>query len=428
MLRIDTSETTTLTTVDVNAGEGAHLWPKILPGGEAVLFTIWTGAPSWDEAVLAVADLETGRHRVIHEGGAYGRYAASGHLVFWRADGLMAAPFDLDTFDVGNPVTVVEGVRFGNGSGDAHFALSDAGTLAYVPGGLDDFVESFITDRSGQRLLRLDEGQAVRDPVFSPDGRKVVLTLLQEGTFDIGVYDLERDALERITYVGDNLRPTWTPDGARITYLSNAEGSYNYYSIEADGGGLPERLLSSGQGFSESTATWSPDGQHFLFSAQNEETGWDLWIVSPGEAPDPKPLLETPADEKQVSFSPNGQFIVYESTQTGSTNIIVRPFPEVDDRRFRVAAGRNPVWSGSGNEILYITDDGVSRVVVEADTGSRSLALGRPSLLVDLSGLYSFDLSPNMENLAISRVPIEQAASEIHVVENWFEELKRLVP
>ena len=88
VLRIDTSETTTLTTLDVDAGEGAHLWPQILPGGEAVLFTIWTGAPSWDEAVLAVADLETGRHRVIHEGGAYGRYAASGHLVLWRAGGL----------------------------------------------------------------------------------------------------------------------------------------------------------------------------------------------------------------------------------------------------------------------------------------------------------------------------------------------------
>ena len=123
---------------------------------------------------------------------------------------------------------------------------------------------------------------------------------LKEGTFDIGVYDLERDALDRITYAGDNLRPTWTADGARITYESNAEGSYNYYSIDADGSGVPERLLSTGQGFSESNSVWSPDGKHFLYSALNDETGWDLWILSPSEEADPRPLLETTADETWV--------------------------------------------------------------------------------------------------------------------------------
>ncbi len=150
--------------------------------------------------------------------------------------------------------------------------------------------------------------------------------------------------------------------------------------------------------------------------------------MSPSEEPDPRPLLETTADETSVAFSPDGRFIVYQSAQSGGTDIIVRPFPEVDERQFRVAAGRNPVWSGNGREILYVTDDGVSRVTVDADAGSTSLTLGRPSLLVDMPGLNSFDISPNSENLAISRVPIEQAATEIHVVLNWFEELKARVP
>ena len=67
----------------------------------------------------------------------------------------MAAAFDLDTLVVGNPVVVVEGVRLKSDDGSAHFALSQAGTLAYVSGGLDSFVESFVVDRSGQELLRL---------------------------------------------------------------------------------------------------------------------------------------------------------------------------------------------------------------------------------------------------------------------------------
>ena len=429
VLRLDDdSETRTLTTLDADAGELGHVWPQILPRGRAVLFSIWTGAPSWDEAWLAVADLETGQHRVIYEGGAYARYVASGHLVFWRGGALMAVPFDLDAPEVGEPVNVIEGVRLNSNVGGAHFALSDTGTLAYVPGGLDAFAESFVIDRAGQELLRLDETEAVGHPAFSPDGGKVALTLLQAGTYEIGVYDLERGVLDRITYRDDNLRPTWTADGARLTYQSNADGSYNYYSMNADGSGEPERLLSSGQEFSNSTPAWSPDGEHLVYAASSEETGSDLWIVSPGQEPDPRPLIDSPAEESSPRFSPDGRFIVYQSAQSGATDIVVRPFPDVDDRQWRVAAGRQPVWSGDGREILYVTDDGISRVTVDADAESTSLSLGRSSPLVDMPGLDSFDISQNGESLAINRLPVESAAREIRIVLNWFEELKRLVP
>ena len=123
----------------------------------------------------------------------------------------------------------------------------------------------------------------------------MALTLYQGGLYHIGVYDLERGVLDRITSLGDNLRPEWTPDGARLTYQSNADGSYNYYSIDADGSGRPERLLSSGQGHAESGSVWSPDGEHLVYAALDEATGYDLWIVSPGQEPDPRPLLNTPA-------------------------------------------------------------------------------------------------------------------------------------
>ena len=428
----DDAVTRTLTTLDTHAGEFGHLWPQILPGGQAVLFTIWTGAVSWDDTRLAVADLETGQHRVIYEGGSYGRYAASAHLVFWRAGGLMAAPFDVDTLAVGEPVNVIEGVRLNIENGAASFALSDAGNLAYVPGGPDAFAETFVIDRSGQELLRLDGTLPVGDPAFSPDGGKVAVTLLTGGKWDVGVYDLERGELDRITFLGENMRPTWTPDGARLTYASNAEaeGSYTYYSINGDGSGRPERLFPSGQGVDFQRPAWSPDGAHLVYTASSEETGWDLWIVSPGQEPDPRPLLDTPADDTWCAFSPDGQFIVYESAQPGATDadIVVRPFPEVDDRQWRVAAGRRPVWSGDGREILYVTDDGISRVTVDADAESTTLSLSRPSPLVDMPGVSSFDLSPNGESLAIHRLPVESAAREIRIVMNWFEELKERVP
>ena len=220
------SESVNLTQIDVGAGERSHLWPQILPGNRGVLFTIWSGAPTWDEAQLAVADMETGQHTVVLRGGTSGRYASSGHLVFWRGNALMAVPFDLDTLTVaGEPVRVVQDVRLNKGDGGADFAISEGGTLAYVKGGEDAFAESFIVDRSGQQVVRLDETVSTGHPVFSPDGTRVALTLYRGGTFGVGVFDFERGLLTPVAVTGDNLRPSWTSDGDRLTFRTHSRGA-----------------------------------------------------------------------------------------------------------------------------------------------------------------------------------------------------------
>src|SRR5262245_57177019 len=233
--RRGSSETTILTRINREAGEHAHLWPQILPSNRAALFTIWTAAPTWDEAQLAVANLETGQHAVVLRGGTYGRYAASGHLVFWRGHALWAAPFDLKTLTLsGEPVRVVEDVRLDVNNGSAHFTLSDSGTLAYVKGGVDTFAECFLADRAGKQVGRFDQTESAGVPRFSPDGKRLALTLFRGGAYGIGVYDLERRLLTPLPLTGDNGFPSWTREGDRITFMSNAGGAYNYYSIAFD--------------------------------------------------------------------------------------------------------------------------------------------------------------------------------------------------
>ena len=430
--RAAAADTTGFTRMNVESGERAHLWPQILPGNRAVLFTIWTGAQTWDEGQLAVADLETGQHTVVLRGGASGRYASSGHLVFWRGNALAAAPFDVEALAVtGEPVRVVEEVRLDLANGGAHFALSESGTLAYVRGGVDTFAESFVADRAGKQVGRLDQTESVGFPAFSRDGKRVALTLFSGGAFGIGVYDLERRLLTPLPLAGDNIYPTWTREGDRVTFLSNAGGGYNYYSIPFDGGGRPQPLFSANQGYVDSISSWSPDGRSFVYTKSGDKTGLDLWIGVPGPEAAPKPLLATAANESAPAFSPDGRFIAYQSDESGALEIYVRPFPQVEARRELISrsGGTAPRWSRDGTEILYISEKGLMRVpVAYARGGFATLSLGQPSLALEMTGLTSFDIAPDGRTFAIARVPIEKAATEIRVVVNWFEELRRLVP
>jgi serine/threonine-protein kinase len=72
-----------LTIPDRDKGEYGHRWPEILPGGRALLFTVWTGA-NFDEARIKVLSLETGEQRVLVEGGFCARYVPQ---VTWSMPG-----------------------------------------------------------------------------------------------------------------------------------------------------------------------------------------------------------------------------------------------------------------------------------------------------------------------------------------------------
>lgn len=168
-----------------------------------------------------------------------------------------------------------------------------------------------------------------------------------------------------------------------------------------------------------------------MYTRSGDKTGLDLWLGVPGQEPAPKPLLATAANESAPAFSPDGRFIAYQSDESGTLEIYVRPFPQVEARRELISrsGGTAPRWSRDGSEIFYVSERGLMRVpVASARGGSATLSLGQPSLALAMTGLTSFDVSPDGRTFAIARVPIEKAAKEIRVVINWFEELRRLVP
>jgi len=174
----DGGQVKALSSPDHNKREFGHRWPEILPGGKAVLFTIWTGG-DFDTAQIGLLSLSTGEKRTLIEGGYYARYVNSGYLVYARAGELLGVPFDLDRLEVkGSPISILKGIMTNTSVGTAEFSVARNGSPAYVPGG------SQVADRT---LVWVD-GEGIRQPLpapprgyvaprISPDGKRVAVSI-----------------------------------------------------------------------------------------------------------------------------------------------------------------------------------------------------------------------------------------------------------
>ena len=201
-----------LTTPAVAQGEVAHHWPEVLPGRDAVLFTII--ATPIEESQIAVLSLDTLEQKVVIRGGSYPRYSPTGHLVFNRAGDVWAVAFDLGRLEtVGDPVPVQEGVS-AKTSGAAEFAVSDTGTLIFIPDG-ESFVQRRLVwvSQDGTEEPTAAPARAYGYVALSPDGTRAAVEITSAGTgIDVWVAELGRGTLERITSdPGDATNPLWSP-------------------------------------------------------------------------------------------------------------------------------------------------------------------------------------------------------------------------
>jgi eukaryotic-like serine/threonine-protein kinase len=417
-----------LTQLDSEAGELAHVYPDVLPDNSGVLFTVWSAGESWDEAGIAVADLERGNHTVV-ERGTFARYAATGpetgYLMFWREGALMARPFDPKRLKVtGVARRVLEDVRLDGILGTAHFALSQTGTLAYVAGGVDYMLETWLIDRaSGSLLRRIDTDEPVGRPRFSPQGDRILLTRFRGGTFQIALWNLERNVLQVLTSEGDNVAPSWFPGGERILFASNRDdGRYPNYTMSADGSRQERVSGKQAPGCCSRSLIW-PDGT--LVYSKVTPDGGDLWRLTPGSESAPEPLIEDPGAQDWPEACLEGRFIAYQSSLSdGSDAVFLRPYPGVDTPRTQVSAtgGRLPVCIA--RELFYIAQDGIRRVLLDPETGMPTP--GSDSRVLAMRGIEAFDVSPDGSTIAVTRVPVESAATDIRVITNFFEILKEV--
>ena len=274
--------------------------PKWLSGAKAVLFGTWTPGHARIEAL----SMTTGR-RVVVEAGGSPSYAATGHLLHGWDNQILAASFNADTLDTRSaPIAVVEGVRMGGGTPGqvTDYALSDNGTLVYVPGRKPERKLVRI-DRTGQvEPLPLPAGD-YSFPTLSPTGDRVAIAMTQGAGRDIWIGDLGRGSVSRLTGDDDSISTLWSPDGKDVIYTSSQPGQYNLFRKGVDGSAPPTRLTESAH--AQRATSWSPDGRLVLFNSLDPNTRVDVWLLQLDRARATSPLLNTTAREQSATFSPD---------------------------------------------------------------------------------------------------------------------------
>jgi eukaryotic-like serine/threonine-protein kinase len=412
-------------------GEVTHRWPEFLPSGKGLLFdssSLAGPSPTGQVSKIGAQSL-AGDRRDLLTGGFRPRYAASGHLLYVQGSNLMAAPFDPEKLTLLGPSVVVqEGIAVDLNNLSAEYSISSTGTLVYVPGSAGTRQLKLVwVDRSGSEQPVAAPTHNYVLPRISPDGLHVAVGI-EEGESQVWVYDFGRDALTRLTFGGGlNVDPVWTPDGNRIVFKGAAN---RMYSQPADGSAEPEVLTSSELSGNNVPGSWSPDGQVLTFMEINPNTGYDVYILKDGK---PQPFVNTASLETAPRFSPDGRFIAYASDESGRLEIYVRPYPGPGGKwQVSTEGGSEPVWNPKGRDLFYRSGNKMMAVDVATQPG---FTAGKPKVLFEGSyvptprSFPDYDVSPDGKRFLMLKADAQaQGPTQINVVVNWFEELKRKVP
>jgi eukaryotic-like serine/threonine-protein kinase len=237
--------------------------------------------------------------------------------------------------------------------------------------------------------------------------------------------------MTRFTFEGVNGSPTWTPDGKRIAFGSTKEGQQNLFWQLADGSGGLERLNIAEH--REAPISWSPNGQLLAFVDIDPTTSRDIWVLRMSDRK-AQPFLRTTFNESGPRFSPDGRWLAYVSDESGRYEVYVQPYPGPGGKwQISTDGGTEPIWNRNGRELFYRSGDKMMAVDIATQP---SFIAGKPRMLFE--GPYlpapgtvpNYDVSPDGQRFLMLK-PVEQAGAaptQINVVLNWSEELKRLVP
>jgi len=348
-------------------------------------------------------------------------YFSSWHLIFERNGAISAVSFDLDEGSVLGAARPV--------LGDANsfpLSVSQNGTAAYLHWSAGSGRSLVRVNRDGVTELLVEQTEPeYRWPRLSQDGQRLAFGMSDINAGELSsvwVMDLESGRRNPLADAGrPNTEPVWSPDGDRVVYSSGREVGTDLYWQSSDGGGASE-MLSEETG--DQWATSFSLGRELL-AFYNAE---DIYVMSLDDGVSTL-AIGGPGLQRGAQFSPDDRWLAYSSDHTGRDEVYVRPFPDLE-RVLTVSTdgGSEPVWSPDGRELFYRSGNSMITVSFTPESDDH---VGEETILFDgefefdSTGDQSYDVFPSGQHF----VMIQQqaaAAPRFRVVTGLLEEVARL--
>ena len=285
-------------------------------------------------------------------------------------------------------------------------------------------------DDGGNEMMAHDERRHFEAVRISPDGRRASAVVTEGINRSIWLLDLERGGATRLTFGDDDIRPAWSPDEGWVYFTSARRGPYEVFRVRADGSS-PAELFREGPP-DKTVADVSPDGTLLAYVEDSYDTGYDIVLDPIAGSSEATGFVRTSFWELNPTFSPDGEWIAYQSDDSGRDEVYIRPLSgEGGKTLVSTAGGVSPVWAQSGDRIFYSSSN---RIVSVGVSTTPNLELEAAEVFFEANSYRlgehtrDYDVAPEGDRLLMINTSNPLLRSEITVVLNWFQELNRLVP
>jgi Tol biopolymer transport system component len=420
---------------DESKQETAHQSPHFLPDGKRFLYLAWSGQQA--DRALYLASLDSKDRVRLFTSQSKAVYASPGYLLFHRDGTLFVQPFDADSATLtGEQVRIADEISYDALNGNATFDVSGNNRLVYYAGGGPAVNRQFLWfDRTGRSLGGGGHaGVYTANFDLSPDGAQIAVAQRNRETlqYDIWLLDWARGLPTRFTFdpaLTANGNVVWSPDG-RIAFASERAGNRDIFEKRANRVGAEMPLLATPT--DEWPEHWSADGRYLAYgrnTTQGASGSGALFVLSLFGDRTSITVADTPFNEDEPRFSHDGQWLAYNSNESGTHQVYLVSFPGIDQKRqISTDGGVQPRWRRDGTELYYLALDGrIMAVDLRIDSQIES-GIPRPLFNTRLSVdplRDQFAVTADGQRFLVQVPVVDGPTTPISVILNWTQSLRR---
>ena len=387
-----TTEASTLTVLrdgrrtaatELRAGDQSHAWPARAPGG-----------------FVYIAIQSDGRRaiRFAHAGAVHDLGTTDGHalvagsiVLHVRGGALLAQRLDADTGTLTGRAAVLV-TAAGTLDGRALIAASPRLLLVAPPS--TQARELVWLEPDGTRGPPASDHGDYWQVRLAPDDRTAAVTLLEPQLRTLDVYTVPlqpgRVTLGVSLALAADTDPVWAPDGVRVLFRSLQGGTPRLYTREAGHQGVPITPVENAEPGAV-PSDWR-SGAGMLIAAATTRGDTDLFIVDNAGT---RPVVSSRFNESDGRWSPDGRMLAYVSDEFGQPDVFVQRWPSGGRVRVSSAGGHHPRWGRDGRTLYWLRGSEIVRVSLTLDP----LSVSAPASVATMTGLRDFDAAHHGDRL-----------------------------